>query len=405
MSKPKILVTGATGGTGLPVVSELLAKGLSVRAMVHRRDSRSAALERRGVEVVVADIYDPDQLLVALRGVNRAYYLPLIEPFMIQSAAAFAFAAREAKIEHIVQMSQWTSHRTHPAAMTQQTWLVDKLFAGILGVAHTIFNPGMFAHNFLRTIDFAALLGIYPILSGDGCAAPVSNEDMARVIAVLLAEGPDKHAGRSYRPTGPQLLTAHEMAQIIAQVVGHRVLPIPMPIWMLGKVAQQQGVDPYQISALRYYMEDMKRGTFSFEGGVTGVVEEITGTPAETFETTARRYAALPFAKQTIGNRLKAFINFNLTPFYPGYNFAKFDRRLRLPMPPKATLSIDDQQWRETHAAQMALRPGSPTLRLPVARQTRPSKPDGHWHDATAAQIAGPTNGGNEAIYLDAGRV
>ena len=135
--------------------------------------------------------------------------------------------------------------------MTQQTWLVDRLFASIPGVAHTIFNPGMFAHNFLRTIDFAALLGIYPVLSGDGRAAPVSNEDMGRVAAVLLAEGPDRHAGKRYRPTGPRLLNAHEMTSIIARVVGHSLLPINMPIWMLGKVARQQGIDPYQISCIR----------------------------------------------------------------------------------------------------------------------------------------------------------
>ena len=114
MAKPKILVTGATGGTGNPVVAELIAKGFPVRALVHKRDARSGALDRQGVETVVADLYDPDQLLDALRGVQRAYFLPLIEPFMIQSASAFALAAREAKLEHIVQMSQWTSHRAHP---------------------------------------------------------------------------------------------------------------------------------------------------------------------------------------------------------------------------------------------------------------------------------------------------
>ena len=257
MSKPRILITGATGGTGAAVVSELLGKGFPLRAMVHRRDRRSAALEEKGVEVVVADLYDPDQLLDALRGVQRAYYLPLIEPFMIQSAVAFALAAREAKLEHVVQMSQWTSHRAHPAAMTQQTWLVDRLFAALPGVAHTIFNPGMFAHNFLRTIDFAALLGIYPVLSGEGRAAPVSNEDMGRVAAVLLAEGPAKHAGKSYRPTGPQLLTGREMAGIVAKVVGHRVVPVDLPFWMLGKVARQQGIDPYTISALRLTITDV----------------------------------------------------------------------------------------------------------------------------------------------------
>jgi uncharacterized protein YbjT (DUF2867 family) len=353
MTHPTILVTGATGKTGSVVVSQLRARNYPVRALVRAVDARSKQLEALGAEVVVADMYDPDQLFDAIRGTQRAYFVPLINPFMIQSATAFAVAAREVKLEHIVQMSQWTSHRAHPTAMTQQTWLVDKLFAQIPGVAHTIFNPGMFAYNFLTTIDFAALLGIYPIISGDGRAAPISDEDMGRTAAVLLAEGPDKHSGNRYRPTGPQLLSGREMAGIVAKAVGHKVLPINLPFWMLGKVAQQRGIDPYLISVLRYYMEDMKRGTFSFEGGVTNVVEELTGTPAESFETTARRYAALPFAKQTFGNRLKAFINFNMTPFYPGYNFDKWDRMKGFPIPRHPSLSIDDEQWRTEHAEQM----------------------------------------------------
>ena len=373
MAKPKILVTGATGGTGAPVVAALLAKGLPVRAVVHKRDARSEALDRQGVETVIADLYDPDQLRDAMKDVQRAYFLPLIEPFMIQSAAAFAVAAREAKLEHVVQMSQWTSHRAHPTAMTQQTWLVDKLFSSIPGVAHTIFNPGMFAHNFLRTMDFAALLGVYPVLSGDGRAAPVSNEDMGRGAAALLADGPAKHAGKRYRPTGPKLLNGREMAAIVAGVVGHGVLPINMPMWMLGKVARQQGMDPYLISCLRHYLQDMKRGTFAFEGGVTDVVGELTGLQAESFETTARRYASLPFARQTLGNRLKAFARFNLTPFYPGYDFEKLDRRMRLPAPARASLSIDDAQWRAEHAAQMRGIAADPTAAHDLPSQKMPA--------------------------------
>ena len=356
MALPKILVTGATGGTGQPLVNELRRKGFAVRALVRHHDARSRALEALGAEVMVTNLYDPDHWSDALRGVHRAYYLPVMEPFMIQSAAAFTLAARSSGLEHVVQMSQWTSHRGHPAALTQQTWLVDHLLASVPGMAHTILNPGMFAHNFLRTIDFAALLGIYPVLSGDGQAAPVSNQDLARVAAVLLTEGPARHGGRSYRPTGPQMLTGRDMAVIIARVVGHRVQPVAMPFWLLGKVAQQQGVDPYQISALRHYMEDMKRGTFSFEGGVTSVVADLTGAPAESFETTARRYAAMPFARQTLFNRLKALVDFMLTPLYPGYNFARWDQRMRLPQTAHPTFSVDDDQWRKHHRAQMTQR-------------------------------------------------
>jgi uncharacterized protein YbjT (DUF2867 family) len=359
-SKPRILVTGSTGGVGGPLVAELLVKGYPVRAAVRVLDARSARLEKLGAEIVVADLYDCDQLTAAARGTQRAFYLPPFRPHMLQSAAAFAVAAREARLEHIVQLSQWTSHRSHPAHMTRQTWLVDQLFDMIPGVAHTVVNPGMFAHNFLRVIDFAALLGVYPVLAKTGKSAPVSNEDIARVTAALLTEGPDRHAGKSYRPTGPKLLDAHDMARVVAKAVGHPVLRMNMPVWLLAKVARQQGVDPFEISSIRCYMEDVRAGTFAFEGGVTDVVEDLTGTPAETFETTARRYAALPFARPTPGNRLKAFVNFNLVPFYPGYNFDKWDDGMGFPRAPHPTLSIEDDRWREEHAAQMA-RPRKPS--------------------------------------------
>jgi uncharacterized protein YbjT (DUF2867 family) len=91
-------------------------------------------------------------------------------------------------------MSQWTSHRNHPALMTRQTWLMDKMFAEFRGIAHTILNPGLFADDFLRVIDSAALLGFFPMLTGDGKVAPVANEDIARTaVAVLMA--PERHDG------------------------------------------------------------------------------------------------------------------------------------------------------------------------------------------------------------------
>ena len=351
MVRATILVTGATGKTGGAVVDQLLDQGYPVRAIVRVRDARSEALDRRGVETVVADMFDPDQMTDAVRGTHRAYYLPIFHPYMIQAAVTFAVAAREARLEAIVQMGQWLSHRSHPAIMTRQTWLADRLFGELRGITHTIINPGMFADNFLRVMDFAALLGIYPILTGSGKAAPVSNEDMARVATAVLLS-PERYAGMTLRPTGPALLSGRDMARIVAKVVGHRVIPINLPFWMFRKVGQQQQIDPLQISGFRYYVEEMKRGTFEFEGGVNNVVEELTGAPAESFETTARRYAGMPFAKQTLGNRLKAFLSFNLTPFYPGYNLDRWDREKGFSMPPHPTLSIDDERWRAEHSLQ-----------------------------------------------------
>lgn len=355
MVKPKILVTGATGKTGAAIVAELRKHDMPVRAVVSCEDHRSLSLKKIGAEVVVADMYDPEQLYRAVKGTQRAYYLPLMQPYMIQAANAFAVAAYEAKLESILQMSQWTSCASHPTAMTRQIWLIDHMFAMIPGVAHTIFNPGMFADNFLRVIDFAALLGMFPVLMGDSQCAPISNEDMGKAAAALLMEDPAKHGGKSYRPTGPQLLSGKEMAQIIAKVVGHSVIPVNIPLWMFRKVARQQKIDPYQVYVLLQYIIDNKQGTFSFEGGVTDVMQELTGEPAESFEVTARRYAAMPFAQQTIGNRLKAFIKFNITPFYPGYNIKSYERNLGLPIPQNPLYCMEDEQWKKLHAEQMRL--------------------------------------------------
>ena len=128
----------------------------------------------------------------------------------------------------------------------------------------------------------------------------------------------------SYRPTGPELLSGRAMSEIVARVVGHRVMAVRLPFWMFRKVARQQRIDPLEISGFRYYMEEMKRGAFATDGGVTDVVENLTGTPAESFETTARRYAAMPFARQTLANRLRAFARFNVTPFYAGYDLDRW---------------------------------------------------------------------------------
>ena len=111
MTQPVILVTGATGKTGSAVVNQLLEQGHRVRAVVRRHDGRSESLRQAGAEIVIADLFDPEQLLGAMRGTQHAYYCPPFHPFMIQSAAAFAVAARQARLASVVVLTQWLASR------------------------------------------------------------------------------------------------------------------------------------------------------------------------------------------------------------------------------------------------------------------------------------------------------
>ncbi len=352
MTHPKILVTGATGKTGGAVARQLLAEGWPVRALVHADDERSAALRHLGAEVVVADMFDAQQLKRALHGVQRAYYVTLFKPGLAQAAQAFADAARQTGLQSLVQLSQWLAHPTHPSIQTRETWQVDQILAGMPGTDHIVVNPGMFADNFLRVIDFASLLYVYPVLTGQSASAPVANEDIARVVVALL-KNPQGHAGRRYRPTGPRLMTGREMAQAVAKVVGHPVVPVDLPMWMFRKAARMSGADIHEVYNYGHYMEEHRRGTFSVAGGVTDVVERLTGAPAESFEVTAARYVALPFASQTSSNRLRAFLRFCVLPLYPGHNLAAHERQLGSSQPEQASLAIDDPSWTKDHLAQM----------------------------------------------------
>src|SRR5579884_1791632 len=255
MIKPRILVTGATGKTGSVVVAELLKAGYAVRAMVRRQDDRSARLKALGAEIAVAEMTDVERIADALTGVQSAYYCPPFDPYMIQGAVAFAIAASESRLEHIVGLSQWLSSPSHPSLMTRQHWLVDRLCSMTPGVAHTIVRPGFFADAYLVLTGVAANLGVLPWIFGDSRNAPPSNEDIARVAVSALMD-PAQHAGKSYRPTGPELLGGQDMANAIGRAVGRSIRAVPAPSWMFLKGARMLGMPIDILSGVRYYIDD-----------------------------------------------------------------------------------------------------------------------------------------------------
>src|ERR1700730_7266828 len=324
MTKPRIIVTGATGKTGSVVVTELLKAGYPVRAMVRREDGRSARLRAEGAEIAVADLSDVERVADALKDVQRAYYCPPFDPYMIQGAVAFAVAAKEARLEHVVGLTQWLASPSHPSLMTRQSWLIDHLFSMTPGVAHTIVNPGFFADDYLVPIGLAAHLGMFPWMYGDSRNAPPSNEDIARVAAAVLMD-PARHSGKSYRPTGPELLGAKEMARAIGRAIGRSVRGMPTPSWLFMKSARMAGLPIDAMSNIRYYIEDHKQGAFEI-GAPTTDVPDVTGHPAEDFETIASRYAAQPRNQRKLSNWIREFGQFMTAPFTRGFNLDRYER-------------------------------------------------------------------------------
>ena len=119
MTNPKILVTSAAGNIGIPTTLQLLEKGFPVRALVRSDDHRAKRLRDAGTEIFVGDQYSIADMRRAMDGVQRAYHCAPAAPNVLHFGSAFAIAAREARLEHVVMLGQWLSHSDHPSMGTR----------------------------------------------------------------------------------------------------------------------------------------------------------------------------------------------------------------------------------------------------------------------------------------------
>lgn len=347
----RILVTGATGRIGGAVAAQLLERGITTRAMVHRDDARSARLRGMGAEVVVADMFDIQQVTSAMAGVDRLYFNPPYHPHALDSAVAFAVAARRSGVEAVVALGQWLASPEHPSLMTRQAWLTDKLFELLPDTAHVAVDPGYFADNYLQLVPLAAQLGVMPTPTGSGRNAPPSNEDIARVAVGALLD-PHRHDGRAYRPTGPTLLSGAEIADAVGAALGRRVRHIDIPPSMFMRAvrvnARRLGADQFFQSSLRHYLPEHAQGTWEL-GAPTTHVRDVAGVEPEDFLTIARRYVTGPESRRTAGNFLRQLGNFTLTALTPMRRLDRFDRIQQHPRPAHPRLSGQSTLWRIEH--------------------------------------------------------
>ena len=234
MTKPKILVTAAAGHTGSAAVYQLLEMGFPVRAFVRRRDARATALEQAGAELFVGDMFDYRDLRASMVGVQRAYHCPPFALSLLHNTMLFAVAAEEAKLEVVALMSQWTPHATHPSIITREHWLSNQVYRWMPSVDVVHINPGLFGVMYLLGLPAIAHFGQFMAPFGDGLNAPPSNEDIARVATGVLAD-PATHIGKTYRPTGPELISPQDVAGTLGHVLGRKVSYKDVPFETPGR--------------------------------------------------------------------------------------------------------------------------------------------------------------------------
>jgi NAD(P)H dehydrogenase (quinone) len=348
MSKPKILVTGATGKTGLPTTLGLLEQGYPVRALVRNIGPRAELIRDRGAEIVIGSLESYRDLEVAMKGVVRAYFCPPLEPGTLRRAALFAAAAHQAKLEAVVQLSQWVADAVHPAVHAREKWLTNRVFAWAPDIGVITIQPGWFADNYFAVIGQAAQFGLLGLPLGQGLNAPPSNEDTARVIVACLVD-PAPHIGKAYRPTGPRLLAPNEIAEAMGKALNRRVRYQDVPLPMFLKAATSLGISEFVVSQVYWFLQDYQSNAFGI-GAPTGVVEEVAGSAPEDFTSIAMRYVRVsPDAVRGVSGALREVSVLLAALLARKPDVSAIEARLGAPHIDSYALAKESSGWMATH--------------------------------------------------------
>ena len=343
--KTKILIAAANGNTGFPAAKEMLKLGFPVRAFVRNPNSKKAKeLKSLGAEIFVGNIEDIRDVRVALKDVQRAFFVPTY-PNVLYQGATFATAIEEAKTEHVVIMTQWLSSNTHPSIYTKESWLVDQTFKRLTNTKVTFINPGLFGFIYFMTPEPLTQFGMLPDFGNN---APPSSEDIGLVAAHIL-KAPESHVDKIYRITGPEILSPDQMASVIGKVIGRKVKATMLPEKMISKVLKALGYGQMDSSQIRYYVQEGHKGTWTINAP-TKVVKDIVGKEADDFETLARRYLSdQPIARQTFSNKIKAIFFMIKAMLLPTWDMEKFEKERGFPKFQNMMFSSESNEWRKEH--------------------------------------------------------
>jgi uncharacterized protein YbjT (DUF2867 family) len=198
-----IAVTGASGHVGGRVAALLASRGVPVRAVV-----RDASRAPAGLDVAVAPGYGAgDEMRAAFSGASVVFLVPAAESVdRVEQHRTAVDAAVAAGVGRIVYLSFVGASSDATFTLARDHWATEEHIRAA-GVAFTFPRMNLYLDFLPRMVVDGEIRGP----AGEGRAAVVARDDVAEVVAVLLAG--DGHDGATYDVTGREALSMAEAAE------------------------------------------------------------------------------------------------------------------------------------------------------------------------------------------------
>jgi uncharacterized protein YbjT (DUF2867 family) len=273
-----VVVTGATGNVGRPLVTELAAAGVEVRAIT-RRPGRTD---------FPPGVTSFDSTIAAMAGADAVF---LNSRALGEELAATVAAAREAGVTRLVALSAINADddfaRQPSRFRGDRNKEVDQLAADS-GLEWVSLRPTVFASNFAGM--WAAQIRGGDVVGGPYASAATAVIDDADIAAVATrAFVTDDLVGQRIPLTGPQSLTNSQLVEMLGTVLGRplRYQEAPPELVRQHFIGIGFGAD-FADAYMGLLAETIDRPAL-----VTHDVEKILDRPARTFTDWASEHRQL----------------------------------------------------------------------------------------------------------------
>lgn len=295
-----ILVSGANGNLAGAVIDNLQRLLPDMRELAvgtrNPESARARDLAARGISVRHMDFLDPDSLVQALRGIDKALFISTYDDnaVRLRQHRNAVQAAQDAGLRHIVYTSFINAEPGSAFEHNTQVHAPTEALIRESGLVYTVLRHNLYSEYLVQDLQQTLASGELVRGGGEQRVSFIGRDDLGVSAATVLAG--DGHENRVYTETGPEALSMAEAAAILSAVFGAPVrhvnltpeqwyehvlgmgLPAPVAGAMASNVRAMLDDEFSQVSpdyatvtgrparSLRRYLEDTRRRWLDVNG-------------------------------------------------------------------------------------------------------------------------------------------
>jgi NAD(P)H dehydrogenase (quinone) len=272
-----VIVTGAAGHLGRLVAAELLERLPPEELIfVTRRPDALRELRERGADIRYGDFDEPSSLPAAFAGGRRMLMIPAdVSGHRVRQHRAALDAAAAAGVRQVVFTSIVNPVVSHPiGALAWELGRTESLLERS-GLEWTVLRFTTFAELVIPNAATAIQNKQLVTNNGKGRVVPVSRRDCAAAAAVALTT--DGHGYKTYDITGPEALSAQDLASLYEELSGRPVKLVQMSDAMLTSILLGVGTPAPAVWSITAFGRAARLGYFDVRDPA---FEALTGRPA-----------------------------------------------------------------------------------------------------------------------------